>query len=129
MIYYTLDGSTPTQSSTLYTTSIALASVTTLRAAAFTNGWTPSAAVVAYYGYPLAATANVQVTRSINYLNPIAPSVTFNVVPENNTTCFVVNTESLAPDLTATKLMPAAPILPATTSYYGGHTSARTPSH
>ena len=52
MIYYTLDGSLPTQSSTPYTGPVPLASAGVLRAAAFTNGWTPSVAAVAYYGPP-----------------------------------------------------------------------------
>ena len=36
--------------STLYTGAVYLASASTVRAVAFTNGWTPSAASVAYYG-------------------------------------------------------------------------------
>jgi len=92
-IYYTLDGSLPTQASTLYSSAINLTSASTIRAAAFTNGWTPSVAVVAYYGPP-AATANAQVTRSVNTSSPTAPVVTFSVVPGTNASCVAV-TETL----------------------------------
>ena len=64
-IYYTLDGSLPTQGSTLYTTAIPLATAGVVRAAAFTNGWTPSVAADAYYG-PSPSVANAQVTRTIS---------------------------------------------------------------
>ncbi len=83
VIYYTLDGSMPTTSSTLYTGAVYLASASTVRAVAFTNGWTPSVAAVAYYGFP-AVTANAQVTRSVNTSTPTAPVVTFNVTPGTN---------------------------------------------
>ncbi|MGJ8640827.1 MAG: lamin tail domain-containing protein [Opitutaceae bacterium] len=41
-IYYTTDGSTPTESSTLYTGPISISTTTNLRFAAFINGWRPS---------------------------------------------------------------------------------------
>ena len=69
VIYYTLDGSLPTQASTLYTGAVYLASASTVRAVGFTNGWTPSAASVAYYGPP-AIPAAAQVTRSVNTNTP-----------------------------------------------------------
>src|ERR1039458_2390131 len=50
VIYYTLDGSLPTQSSVLYTGKVSLVTASVMRAVAFTNGWTPSVASVAYYG-------------------------------------------------------------------------------
>jgi hypothetical protein len=94
VIYYTLDGSLPTPASTLYSGAVYLASASTIRAVAFTNGWTPSVASVAYYGPP-AAPANAQVTRSVNTSSPTAPVVTFSVVLGTNASCVAV-TESLA---------------------------------
>jgi hypothetical protein len=98
-IYYTLDGSLPTQGSTPYTGAVPLASASVLRAAAFTNGWTPSVAAVAYYGPP-AVPANAQVTRSVSGNASATPVVTFNVVPGTNANCIAI-TESLAPGLGA----------------------------
>ncbi len=102
VIYYTLDGSTPTTSSTLYTGAVQLATASVVRAEAFLTGWTPSAASVAYYG-PLAAPANALVTRSVNTSSPTTPVVTFNVTPGTNAACVAV-TESLPPGLAATSV-------------------------
>ena len=101
-IYYTLDGSLPTQGSTLYTGAVYLASASTVRAVAFTNGWTPSVASVAYYGPP-AAPANAQVTRSVDTTSPTAPVVTFSVTPGAGASCVAV-TESLPPGVAATSV-------------------------
>jgi Chitobiase/beta-hexosaminidase C-terminal domain len=99
VIYYTLDGSLPTQSSTLYTGPAPLASASVLRAAAFTNGWTPSVAVAAFYGQPAVA-VNAQVTRNVSGNSTTAPMVTFNVTPGISANCVAV-TESLAPGIGA----------------------------
>jgi hypothetical protein len=99
VIYYTLDGSLPTQSSTLYTGPVPLATAGVLRAAAFTNGWTPSVAVAAFYGQPAVA-VNAQVTRNVSGNSTTAPVVTFNVTPGNNANC-VAMTESLPPGVGA----------------------------
>ncbi len=93
VVYYTLDGSLPTQASTPYSNAVHLASAGTIRAVGFTNGWTPSVSAVAYYGPP-AATANAQLTRSVNTNPPTAPTITFSVVPGTNASCVAV-TESL----------------------------------
>jgi len=101
-IYYTLDGSLPTQASTLYSNAVYLPSASTIRAVAFTNGWTPSPAGVAYYG-PSSAPVNAQVTRSVNTNSPTAPVVMFNVTPGAGASCVAV-TESLPPGLAATSV-------------------------
>jgi hypothetical protein len=101
-IYYTLDGSLPSQASALYTGPVYLASPSTVRAVAFTSGWTPSVASVAYYGPP-AATANAQVTRSVDTSSPSAPVVTFSVTPGAGASCVAV-TESLPPGMAATSV-------------------------
>jgi hypothetical protein len=102
VIYYTLDGSLPTQSSTLYTGKVSVVTASVMRAVGFTNGWTPSVASVAYYGLP-AVTANAQVSRSVNTNIPAAPLVTFSVTPGTNANCVAV-TESLPPGLAATNV-------------------------
>ena len=99
VIYYTLDGTLPAQSSMQYTGPVNLASAGVIRAAAFTNGWTPSVATVAYYGPP-AATANAQVARSINTGSPTSPIVTFTVAPGATANCVAV-TESLPAGVSA----------------------------
>ncbi len=87
VIYYTTNGSQPTQSSMLYTGAVYLASASVVRAAAFTNGWTPSVAALAYYGVTPTGAVNAQVTQSVNVSSPAAPVVTFNVVPGTNANC------------------------------------------
>ncbi len=101
-IYYTLDGTRPTASSQLYTGAVHLASASRVVAVAFTNGWTASAASVAYYGPP-AAPANAQVTRSVNTGSPTAPVVTFSVTPGTNASCSAV-VETLPPGLSAANI-------------------------
>jgi hypothetical protein len=101
-IYFTLDGSLPTQGSTPYSTSIYLASASTVRAAAFTNGWTPSVASVAYYGPP-APPVNGQLTLSVNTNSPASPVVTLNVTPGAGASCIAV-TALLPPGLAATSV-------------------------
>ena len=97
-VYYTLDGSAPTPRSTLYTGPIAVANMTTIRAAAFMNGWTPSVASVAFYEPPLAPVATVQFTRSVDSSSPTAPLVTMTVAPGPNAACVTV-TEWLPADV------------------------------
>jgi hypothetical protein len=99
VIYYTLDGSLPTQSSTLYTGKVSLVTAIVIRAVAFTNGWLPSVASVANYGPP-AVTANAQVARGINTGSPTAPVVTFSVTPGASARCVAV-TETLPPGVGA----------------------------
>ena len=98
MIYYTLDGSLPTPASTLYTGTVYLASASTVRARAFTNGWTPSIAGVAFYGPPPTPLA-LQMTRSVNTNQPSLPGLNLAVTPGTNAVCIAVE-EWLPPGLT-----------------------------
>lgn len=52
-IYYTLDGTTPSNSSTLYTTPIQLTQTTTIKAIAYSNGYAPSSVVSNTYYFPI----------------------------------------------------------------------------
>lgn len=54
-IYYTTDGSTPTSSSTLYSTPIAVSSTTTINAIAVATGFSNSAVGTATYTFPTTA--------------------------------------------------------------------------
>ena len=89
VIYYTLDGTVPTTAATLYTGAVTMATASVVRARAFTNGWTPSVAAVAYYG-PTLAPADAQVTRSVSTNPPTAPVVSFNAAPGTNASCWAV---------------------------------------
>ena len=62
-IYYTVDGTTPTISSTLYTSAISISSTTTLKAIAVASGYTNSAVLTAVYtiaGFPSLGTWQFQ---------------------------------------------------------------------
>lgn len=63
-VRYTLDGSLPTEASTLYTGALQIVSATILRARGFTNGWTASAAASARFEVP-PARESVEVTRTV----------------------------------------------------------------
>src|SRR5208282_5839008 len=89
VIYYTLDGSLPTQSSTLYTGPVPLASASVLRAAAFTNGWTPSVAAVGVY-VPVLTTNTVSVTHSVYGNGTALPTVNLTAAPQGAVQCYAV---------------------------------------
>jgi hypothetical protein len=55
-IYYTTDGSEPTQSSTLYTGAFTIDETTTVQARAFRSGFEPSGVVAATYSFPTEVT-------------------------------------------------------------------------
>jgi hypothetical protein len=55
-IYYTTDGSTPTQSSALYTGAMTLTSSATMKAAAFKSGYNPSAVAAASFTNTISGT-------------------------------------------------------------------------
>ena len=55
-IYYTTDGSTPTTSSSLYSSAIAISATTTINAIAVASGYSNSAVSSATYTFPVAAT-------------------------------------------------------------------------
>jgi hypothetical protein len=89
VIYYTLDGSLPTQDSTLYTGAVYLASAGVVRAAAFTNGWTPSVAGEAYYG-PIPTTNMVTAAYSVFGNSTYQPTVNLTITPQNAVNCYAV---------------------------------------
>jgi len=82
VIYYTLNGSLPTQGSTLYTGAVALASASVLRAprSRMAGRRVSRRRVLRAAGLPV----NAQVTRSVSGNGTAAPVVTFNVTPGTN---------------------------------------------
>lgn len=65
-IYYTTDGSTPTESSTLYTGPISVSTTTCLRFAAFINGWRPSYPRTDTYIFAAQVASQPKTTDTIN---------------------------------------------------------------
>ena len=96
-IRYTLDGSSPTSGSPLYTGALTLASPTTLRAQSFSPGWLPSADAVGYY-IALANTNSLALVRSVSADASSLPAISITATPAN-IQCYAV-TETLAPGLT-----------------------------
>ncbi len=82
VIYYTLNGSTPTDSSTQYTDPVTLSgTVTNVKARAYRNGWSASAVAAGTYVTTIAAvdeeeepTAPVSFSLAQNYPNPFNPT-------------------------------------------------------
>lgn len=66
-IYYTTDGSTPTTSSTLYSTPIAVSATTTINAIAVASGYSDSAVASGTYTFPTTATPTFSPTPGTYY--------------------------------------------------------------
>jgi hypothetical protein len=96
-IYFTTDGSLPTQSSTHYTTSLSFGAPTTLRAVAFRAGYVPSVSAVGNYVAALPANS-VSLVRSISGNGTVLPTVTISATPQGTVNCYAV-TETLLPGL------------------------------
>ena len=62
-IYYTTDGSDPTESSTVYTNPILVSSTTTIKAKAYKTGYAPSSVATAVYSFPIEV-ANIAALRA-----------------------------------------------------------------
>jgi hypothetical protein len=94
-VYYTLDGSSPTTSSLLYTNLVTIASPATLRARSFKAGALPSAGAVGYYS---AAGANaLLLVRTVTNNATFLPAISITATP-SNVQCYAV-TETLATGL------------------------------
>jgi hypothetical protein len=62
-IYYTLDGTDPNDSSTLYTAALTVSATTTVKAKAYKTNYTPSAIAEAVYTISAAAPANIYISE------------------------------------------------------------------
>ena len=88
-IYYTLDGSTPTASSTLYTGAISVATTTTVTAIAIANGYLPGATAASTFTIFIptpTSLAFVQQPTTTATAQPITPSVTVAILDQNGNT-------------------------------------------
>ena len=85
-IYYTLDGSLPTEASPLYTGPLHLTTAGVVRARAFLSGWLPSVASVANYG-PAPTVGPAALGRSVLANLPWAPVMTLNFTPGTGAVC------------------------------------------
>lgn len=98
-IRYTLDGTTPSPTSLLYTGAISVAGAGTVRARAFKQDWLPSDAVVAIYG-PRSAVPQLEVGRAVAGNGSTNPLVSLAVGAPPDAQCYAVE-EWLPPGLTA----------------------------
>jgi hypothetical protein len=103
-IYYTLDGSTPTTNSLLYSGSLSLSNLTTLRVRAYLSGWLLSDSMVGYFGaLTNDAGSSVSLSRTIPSNTNIAPQVTLTATPQGNVHCYTV-TETVPLGLTPSNI-------------------------
>jgi hypothetical protein len=98
-IYYSLDGSKPTGSSTLYTAPFAVTNPATVRAIGLQNGWNPSD--VAWVTYDFAAPTATE--RSITNSPSPAPLIFVAVTPPTNAQSYAVE-ETVPPILQVTNV-------------------------
>jgi len=79
-LYYTTDGSAPTQAASLYSAPLTFSQPTTLRARAFATGALPSAEAVAYYGQT-ESPPDFQVSCALDLSSPLTPVVNLTATP------------------------------------------------
>jgi len=80
-IYYTLDGTTPNQSSTLYTGSVLISSTTTIKAIAYKTGYQNSSIGIANYSISAGSTPTVN-TQSASLIGPDSAVLVGSVVSD-----------------------------------------------
>ena len=97
-IYFTTDGTLPTQSSTRYITALNFSTQTSLRVVAFRAGYLPSVSAVGNY-VPLVTTNSLSLVRSVSGNGTFLPSVTVTATPSAGVNCYSVM-EAVAPGLT-----------------------------
>ena len=103
---YTLDGTVPTASSTLYAGPKQFTGETTLRVRAFQTGWVPSDAAVGYYE-PAASATGLTVTRAVTNSPGYAPLVKLVATPIGNVSAYTV-TEAVPYGITPFNVAPQA---------------------
>jgi hypothetical protein len=101
-IYYTLDGTLPTEASTLYSGSFHLVDAGVVRARAFLAGSLPSVATLMNFG-PAPTVGPAALTRSVFTNLPWAPEMSLSFTPGTGTVCQAYE-ETVPPDLAVTEV-------------------------
>ncbi|MEI6607407.1 MAG: chitobiase/beta-hexosaminidase C-terminal domain-containing protein [Verrucomicrobiota bacterium] len=101
-IRYTLDGSLPTASSSLYAAPLEITTPTQLRSRAFKPGMTPSKASAAWFGVAFEVPA-AGFVGTFDATHPAAPVVTLTSTPPAGSRCWTLS-EHLPPGITATAI-------------------------
>jgi hypothetical protein len=101
-VFFTTDGTLPTQSSTPYTAPLTFTTQTALRARAFRTGYLPSLAALGEY-VPVAITSTVALVRRVAGDGNFLPTVTLTATPQGAVSCYSV-TETIAFGLTPSGL-------------------------
>ncbi len=110
VIHYTLDGSSPTEASPIYSFPLHFDQAVIVRARAFKDGWLPSAASVAYFG-PRLGSSDMAVVRSVDTNALLGPLVSLLATPGTNTLCYSVE-ERLPAGLIAANISAGGVFLP-----------------
>ena len=112
-IYYTTDGTLPTQTSPQYTSPLTINAQTTLRARAFRTGYLPSVSALGEYVAQTTLAGSLLLVRNVSGNGSFLPTVSITATPQGNLSCYTVS-ESVLPGLTPTGLSADAVWNPAT---------------
>ncbi len=93
-IYYTVDGSTPTDMSTLFTTAIEVSQSTTIKAIAYAMGYMPSGVAIAEYIISTPNLATIPYTQSFD--SDLGDTYTYNVSGPSKTWYYYASTSAAA---------------------------------
>ena len=112
VIRYTLDGSVPTVTSTVFVTNLIFTNLTLVRARGFLNSFTPSGTTFAYYVEPATRTDMGYYRSVTNDAGNLLPLISVTITGATNVSCYTIE-ERLPASVTAVNIDSGGQWLPA----------------